>query len=243
MLEFSPSIKGNVKKFHRKCPAPFSFFLTPHLSSRGINSQFTSRRIKPLSIFLAPTNRKKKRRVSAGPEIIAFRPTIEVKPQASSFHSDHSTNTNIRRMLRIDCFQFHVFLKSTRCFAFKINTWILLQKKETILVHFQSRWAVFSWFRGFVFFWLVWSISLFNQLRTWLKCLTIVVFAVLFAGFFFIDRFWLQHLKSLATTVTRGYRVLTKDKIVSPKNWLWMKLLVPRGNNLSLSLAACVVGF
>lgn len=142
MLEISPNIEGNVKKSHQKCPASL-FFLHFICFSRR-NNQLTSRRIKPLSIFLAPTNRKKKRRVSTGPEIITFRPTIEVKPQASSFHSDHSTNTNIRRMFGIDCFQFHVFFESTRCFAFKINKWILLQKKRTILVLVQSRSAVFS---------------------------------------------------------------------------------------------------
>ena len=148
-------------------PRP-TFFLHYICFSRR-NNQLTSRRIKPLSIFLAPTNRKKKRRVSTGPEIIAFRPTIEVKPQASSFHSDHSTNTNVRRMLGIDCLQFHVFFESTRCFAFKINKWILLQKKGTILVLVQSRSVVVSWFSAFVFFGLVWIISLFNQLQTWLK--------------------------------------------------------------------------
>lgn len=74
--------------------------------------------MKFLAILFTPANMENERRVGAGPEVVTLGPAVKMKPQTRSLHSHNSTNTNIRWVLGIDCFQFHVLLESTGRFIF-----------------------------------------------------------------------------------------------------------------------------
>ena len=62
--------------------------------------------------LLTPSGRLDVQRVSIGPEVVALRVAIKVKPEAVPAHLSHGQHTEEGRVLRVDAFKFHTGFKA-----------------------------------------------------------------------------------------------------------------------------------